>query len=258
MLLKIDRKSLSQWANCSHLSISPLTGAPCTQFSFVCGAFGLSQFRWQAHLPEEEENQLVRSASWKLVDGHTFDAQNKHQVFAVLSQRLCIEPVLVGSEAITLADQSVAHHMRLITGISADRRTFYTYSPSEPILVLGAANILYNTGEVKRLGRVLDTFSKHLCSSGLVEKGLIGELGAWVLLLLARDFATPDESGRGRGPNLLRPIRLLTMIDNLFGQTEWTGINEHRKAYNTAFGTAHVNFTHWIVTKDPLPEMPDR
>jgi hypothetical protein len=177
-------------------------------------------------------------------------------VFAVLSQRLCIEPVLVGSEAIALADQSVAHHMRLITGISADRRTFYTYSPSEPILVLGAANILYNTKEAKRLGRVLDTFSKRLCSSGLVEKGLIGELGARVLLLLARDFATPMEGGRG--PNLLKPIRLLTMIDTLFGQTAWTGIVEHRKAYDNAFEDAHVNFTHWIVTKDPLPEMPDR
>jgi hypothetical protein len=186
---------------------------------------------------------MVQTASWKLINGHIFNAQDIHQVFAVLSQRLCIKPVLVDSEAIALADQSVAHHMRLITDISADRRTFYTYSPSEPILVLGAANILYNTGEVKRLGRVLDTFSKHLCSPGLVEKGLIGELGARVLLLLARDFATPVE-GR-RGPNLLRPVRLLTMIDTLFGQTAWTGIKEHREAYDNAFGTAHVNFTHW-------------
>ena len=177
-------------------------------------------------------------------------------MFAVLSQRLCIETVLVGSEAIALADRSVAHHMRLITGISADRRTFYTYSPSEPILVLGAVNILYNTGDVNRLGRVLDTFSKHLCSSGLVEKGFTGELGARILLLLARDFAAPEE--HGRGPNLLRPVRLLTVIDVLFGKTTWTGTDVHQEAYNEAFKTAHVNFTHWIVTKDPLPEMPDR
>ena len=199
---------------------------------------------------------MVRLASWKLINGHTFDDQDKNQVFAVLSQRLCIKPVLIGSEAIALADQSVAHHMRLITGISADRRTFHTYSPSEPILVLGAINILHNTGDVKRLGRVLDTFSKHLCSAGVVKKGLTGELGAWVLLLLARDFATPVE-GR-RGPNLLRPVRLLAMIDVLFGKTTWPGTDVHREAYDNAFRTAHVNFTHWIVTKDPLPEMPDR
>ena len=198
---------------------------------------------------------MVRFASWKLINGHTFNHLDINQVFAVLSQRLCIEPVLVGSEAIALADRSVAHHMRVITGISADRRTFYTDSPSEPILVLGAVNILYNA-EDKRLGQVLDTFSKHLCSSGLVEKGLIGELGARILLILARDFATPAE--RGRGPNLLRPVRLLAMIDVLFGKTTWTGTDVHREAYNKAFGTAHVNFTHWIVTKDPLPEVPDQ
>src|SRR6202008_356043 len=113
--------------------------------------------------------------------------------------------------AIALADRSVARHMRLITGISADRRTFYTYSPSEPILVLAAANILYNTGDHKSLGRVLDTFSEYLCSSGLVEKGLMGELGVRILLILARDFATPKEGVLG--PNLLRPVRLLAVMD---------------------------------------------
>ena len=198
---------------------------------------------------------MVQFASWKLINGYTFDNQSKDQVFAVLSQRLCIEPVIVGSEAMALADRSVAHHMRLITGISANRRTFHTYSPSEPILVLGAVNILHNTGGSKRWGQVLDTFSKHLCSSGLVEKGLIGELGAQVLLILARDFAT--QAAGGRGPDLLKPVRLLEVIDVLFGKPTWSE-DVHRMAYDEAFRTAHVNFTHWIVTKDPLPEMPDR
>jgi hypothetical protein len=181
-----------------------------------------------------------------------YDHRDTDHVFAVLSQRLCIEPVLVGSEAIELADRSVAYHMGLITGISDDRRTFYTYSPPEPILVLGAVNSLYNTKNDKRFGRVLDTFSKHLCSAGLVEKGLIGELGARILLL-ARDFATRAE--RERVPNLRESVPLLTVIDTLFGNTSWTA--EHRNEYSEAFGTAYVNFTHWIVTKDPLPEMPD-
>ena len=197
---------------------------------------------------------MVQLASWKLINGCTFNDQDITQVFTVLSQRLCIEPVLVGSEAVALADRSVSH-MRLITGISADCRTFYTYSPSEPILVLGAVNILHNTGDVKCLGRVLDTFSKHLYSSGLVEKGLTGELGARILLLLVRDFAAPLERC---GPNLLRPVRLLTVIDVLFGKATWTGTDVHQGAYDKAFGTAKVNFTHWTVTKDPLPEMPDQ
>ena len=255
--LKVNRKSLPQWVICSRLDISPLTGAPCTQFSLVCRACSLSQFRWKAQLIEEDQYEIVRLASLKLRNGKTFDARDKELVFPVLSQRLCIEPILVGSEAIELADRSVAHHMRLITGVSADRRTFHTHSPSEPILVLGAVDILHNTGEAKLLGRVLDTYSKDLCSSGLVEKGLLGEFGARVLLILARDFASLDE--HGHSPNLswlLKPVHLLKVIDTLLDKT-WAGTDD-REAYNKAFETAHVNFTHWVVTKDPLPEIPDQ
>ena len=198
---------------------------------------------------------MVRLASLKLTNGKTLNASNINHVFVVLSQRLCIEPVLVGSKAIALADESVAEHTRVITGISADRQIFYTHSPSEPILVLGAVNILHSTGKAKRLRWVLDTFSRHLCSSGLVEKGLIGELGARILLMLARDFATVDESWPG--PNLLKPVRLLKVIDTLLKET-WAGSNDYREAYDKAFRTAHVNFTRWIVTKDPLLEMPDQ
>ena len=226
------------------------------QFSFVCRACSLSQFRWKAQLPEDRDNKLVETASLKLVNGEDFDDQKKDHVFAVLSQRLCIEPVVEESKAFGLADRSVAHHMRLITGISEDHRTFYTYSPSEPILVLGATNLWYNIRDVKRLGRVLNTFSKRLCMFRLVKKGLIGELGARVLLMLARDFATIEEPWRS--PNVLRLIPLLKVIDALFGNETWTGSDAYREAYQKAFATAYVNFTHWIVTKDPLPEKPDQ
>ena len=146
--------------------------------------------------------------------------------------------------------------MRLITGISTDCQTFYMYSPSEPILILGAVNILYNIKDVKCLGQVLDTFNKQLCSSGLVGKGLTGELGAQILLLLACDFVAPVD--HLRGPNLLRPVRLLTVIDVLYSKTTWAGTNGCQKAYDKAFGTAYVNFIHWVMTKDPLLEMPDQ
>ena len=136
MFLKINRKSWLQSVNCSHLNILPLTGAPCTQFSFVCRACSLSQFRWKAQLPEDRDNKLVETASLKLVNGEDLDDQKKDHVFVVLSQQLCIKLVIEELKAFGLADRSVAHHMRLITGISEDHRTFYTYSPSKPILVL--------------------------------------------------------------------------------------------------------------------------
>src|SRR5260370_33870128 len=159
----------------------------------LCGGCRLLHIRWKALLPDEETGDTVRTASLKLTNAVEFDPKNKDHVFAVLSQRVCIEPVLVGSEAIGLADRSVAHHMRLITGISDDRRIFYTYSPSEPILVLGAVNNLYNTRDAKRSRLVVDTLSNHLCSSGLVEKGHTGELAALILLIFAPDFAAPKK-----------------------------------------------------------------
>jgi hypothetical protein len=209
--------------------------------------------RWHASLSVQRGDEMVRLASAKLTNGTPFDAKDRNHVFAVLSQRLCLEPVLAGAEAIKLADRSVAHHMRLLTGFSANHAIFYTQSPSEPVLVLGAINILYNHNDPKRLGNVLDTFSNDLCRSGLVDKGNLGELAARILLLLARDYAAPAE---GSGRNFLKPVPLLEVIHKLFGKDMWGGVNQGR--FEDAFRNAHVNFTHWIVTKDPLPEVPDQ
>ena len=73
-----------------------------------------------------------------------FNSEDVDHVLAVLSQRLCVDPVLAKTETIGLTDRSVqvANHMRLFTGVSDDRRALYTYSPSEPALVLGAVDII--------------------------------------------------------------------------------------------------------------------
>ena len=217
----------------------------------------LIHIRWKALCPssDDERQSFVDLASVKLINSvFSFNPSDIHQVFAVLSQRLCLEPVLVASEAIKLADHSVANHMRVITGISDDRRTFHTYSPSEPILVLGAINLMYVGMEKSHWGCALDTFTKKLCSAGLVEKGLIGELAARLLLILARDDAAPK--GRNFVPNLLEPVSLIDVLDALFGNKTWA--DKYRSNYEGAFSTAYVNFTHWILTKDPLPEDPDQ
>jgi len=189
----------------------------------------------------------------KLTNGEAFDASEKNHVFAVVSQRLCLDPVLAGTEAIRLADSSVAHHMRLLTGFSDNHSMFYTHSPSEPILVLGAIDALYAADDPNRLGRVLDTLSIKLCSAGLVDRGLLGELSARLLLLIARDFVAPVEQRRR---NYLKPVRLMDVLSKLFGTTTWAG--ENQMGFEHAFANAYVNFTHWIVTRDPLPEKPSR
>jgi hypothetical protein len=193
----------------------------------------------------------VNLASLKILNGEVFDEKNANHVFAVLSQRLCLDPVLACAEAIQLADRSVAHHMRLITGFSDDHSVCYTHSPSEPVLVLGAIDILYSAPP-KRLGKVLSTLTHDLCRAGLVDKGVLGELGARILLLTARDYAAPTKPFR----NLLEPVRLLVFIEKLFGTTEWGGSDQGK--FDSAFADAYVNFTHWIVTKEALPEQPSR
>ena len=184
----------------------------------------------------------------KLANGQPLSASDKHQVFAVLSQRLCLDPTLSGSEAVELADCSVAYHMRLLTGFSDDGALFYTHSPSEPILALGSGSIWYNQGLPNYLQDSLLTLSEDLCSAGLVEKGIMGELAARVLLLVARDFTAPKHIC---GRDLLKPVRLLDFLDTLFGNKKWAGSD--RLTFDTAFADAYVNFTHWIVTKDPRP-----
>ena len=194
---------------------------------------------------------MINFASSKLRNGERFKATDRHHVFAVLSQRLCLDPVMAAPEAIELADRSVAHHMRLLTGFSPHSDTFYTHSPSEPVLVMGSIDILYNTQEPDRLQHVLNTLSTELCGAGLIEKGILGELGARTLLLIARDFAAPLHSSRG-GRNLLKPVPLMHFLDTLFGKDIF-GPSDRQK-FEKAFGNAYVNFTHWISTRDSLPE----
>jgi hypothetical protein len=195
---------------------------------------------------------MIALASWKLRNGEAFRATDKDHVFAVLSQRLCLDPVIAASEAIKLAERSVAHHMRLLTGFSTNTERFYTHSPSEPILVMGSIDILHNTLHPDRLRHVLSTLSHDLCSAGLIEKGVLGELGARTLILIARDFAAPPHS---RSRNLLKPVPLLHFLDTLFGRDIFTSTD--RPKFDNAFGVAHVNFTHWISTRDSIPERPN-
>ncbi|KAF8343352.1 hypothetical protein F5887DRAFT_1212486 [Amanita rubescens] len=208
---------------------------------------------WSALLPEETPGEIISLASWQLRNGEPFRPTDRDHVFAVLSQRLCLEPVPGASEAIKLGDHSVARHMRILTGISTNDDTSYTHSPSEPILVMGSIDILYNTSKPDRLRRVLDTLGRDLCGVGLVEKGVLGELGARILILIARDFAAPLYSSRG-GRNLLKPIPLLYFLHTLFGRDIFTGSDQSK--FNSPFGMAHVNFTHWISTQDFIPEKP--
>ncbi|KAF8491535.1 hypothetical protein JB92DRAFT_1266106 [Gautieria morchelliformis] len=214
---------------------------------------------WGAHLHESPKEEVLAKACLKLISGSVFRPDNKDQVFAVLSQRMCLDPVL-SQEAIELADRSVSHHMRLLTGYSTKEPIFHTHSPSEPVLALAACEIMYRDG-LKNHVPMCHTLTQSLCSAGLVERGLMGELGARLLLLLARDLTVLNKN---KVQGLLKPalweefpkpVELLQMLETLLGKN-WAG--EKASAFNDAFGEAYVNFTHWMMTEEALPEEPDR
>ena len=215
----------------------------------------LTYCRWNAQFNEgEEEDALVALAALKLTSGCDFDFNNKYQVLAVLSQLLCVEPTLGNSEVTKLAVQSVAAHMRFLTGFSSDGTKLYTYCPSEPLLALGAFTLLRREEDSGFLGKVLNTFNSQLCEAGLVEEGLLGELASRLLLLVARDMAAPTKP-KAPGRDLLKPVLLMDFLDKLFNGT-WC--RTHRDDFETAFGSTYVNFTHWILTRDSLPEEPTK
>src|SRR5262245_29214084 len=176
--------------------------------------------RWYAQLQHMPASQVLGSAMVQLTTGEDFNVHNRNHVFAVLSQRFCLEPALACSEAIELADRSVSHHMRLITGFSINQASFYTHTPSEPTLVLAAISLLYK-GDSKRYPASLAKLSHDMCSAGLIEKGLSGELAARILLLTARDYASSKDSFPF---GFVKPIRLLSVFDKLFGTPgTWAG-----------------------------------
>jgi hypothetical protein len=110
---------------------------------------------------------------------------------------------------------------------------------------------------------IINTLNQELCAAGLIEKGLVGELAARALLLIARDYATlalvdsgspPAASGVTVGssslplatPDLLIPVNVFSFLHHLLGQP--------LPLLDSAFDGTYVNFTHWILTRDSLPE----
>ena len=207
-------------------------------------------YRWYSQFLKGQD-WLVELAGLKLTKGR-FKPTDKDHVLAILSQRISVDTVLVCSEALQLADRGVANHMSLM-GISYEQRTFQTNAPSELMLALAAARLLYTENTV--LGTVLDTFNHNLCEAGLVEKGHLGELAARILLTVARDLAAPKKSFAS-DRDLLQPVPLMGFLDKLFGDNEWC--ITHRNDFDKSFKDTYTNFTHWIVTKDPLPEDPSQ
>ena len=134
----------SQWVNCEGLTFYPnmVDRCMCTVSSWKDTH---QHIRWRAHYSEESDIELIAIAARKLIVRNIFNPDNKYETFSVLSKRICLKPVMATSESKDFVDRAIAHHMRLFTGYSLKPYNCFSYSPSEPLLALGAAKLLYDT-----------------------------------------------------------------------------------------------------------------
>jgi hypothetical protein len=61
------------------------------------------------------------------------------------------------------------------------------------------------------------------------------------------------EDAASRKWDILKLVPLLAFFDQLFGVKTWCG-----EDFRNTFLTAYVNLTHWVVTTDALPMVPDK
>jgi hypothetical protein len=87
-----------------------------------------------------------------------------------------------------LASDLIASHMRVCVYINEHRDYLYNFSPSEPVLVEAATQLLYE--ETQRGDKLMMVMLKHLYEHlrfGLVDGGPRGEFIARIVLLMAAD-----------------------------------------------------------------------
>jgi hypothetical protein len=164
--------------------------------------------------------------------------------------------------------------MRLLVGVSDDRRLLFTGSPSEPILALAAASLLHEDQD--DLWKALRTLNRML-SGGELSRGTFGELAGRMIVILARDFGTRgDETLRpmfdanlAKGVDLLMPITVKDFIDNMLHPVPWYQIGARGstsmenpdaklqaayKAIVATVGEAVINLVQFVRTLDDLPK----
>ncbi|KAJ7212139.1 hypothetical protein GGX14DRAFT_564621 [Mycena pura] len=185
-----------------------------------------------------KEYHLLQAAKMKLFCGVSFDPEFDAHIFALFTQRICLE--LSPTQASQLIEvKAVEKHLRMATGIHAGR--LITSCPSEPILALAAANAVKETSVLKKATeKLIDLVSKHH-----MDRGFEGELYSRLVLIMARDSATTgglyDETNFS-----LRSVTLNAMLGALL-KDEAQGAELNKLLKKKSFGkNIHLTFTHWV------------
>ncbi|KZO90870.1 hypothetical protein CALVIDRAFT_542328 [Calocera viscosa TUFC12733] len=209
---------------------------------------------WHAYMGENDGHDLLSQGIMKLLCGHDEDWYlNRDIVLALFSSIIAVDIIRNTADAAKLASDAVAKHMRVFDGLQELPLGYKTHAPSEPVLAL-CANALLFAEKGKHFRRAFGTFVEALCRGNLIPRGDLGELGARLILLAARMEAVPEEAppdptsvpaNKHRNPTY---VSLPDFLKQLLGEA---GIET---GFVDAFQGCYVNFTHFIVTEQALPE----
>jgi hypothetical protein len=178
---------------------------------------------------------------------------------AVLCQRFSLEIMFDAKDPVSFLDESVASHMRYLISTSEERTWRYTSYP--------AAQVMWD-GRIG-LGNALHILVNKI-EAGLIDAGEFGELISRFLLLLSRDLTAihayrirltdPLKTSvsnyrefpqyphsKGYFP-YLRPVRVLDVLDTLFGPT-WC---EQDSTIRSDFERAWMSASSWLTVTDEL------
>lgn len=235
-------------------------------------------YRWNACLssvnPYETPADLINLARTKLLRAQKYSNYSLDERAAVLSLRILLDVKPTRTKTNAFLAKQVASHMRVVHSVEADLSIMHTSSPSEPILVEAAANIMqgqaHKSEKIDAIATLCEIFDQ-----GHMEAGKAGELITRLFLTLARDKATRCEHAQHlRNPGDFafwhRPVTLKGFLEALLSpdafQAVWNTypVNIPRRVRGSdskdppaawrpmkeAFGRAVVNFTHWSQAMD--------
>jgi hypothetical protein len=184
-------------------------------------------------------------ASEKLFSDQGFRPDQEDHVFAAFGVRVGLE-IGVGEGSERLGMEAVRRHLRILEAV-VDSMVITT-SPPEPMLAI-AATMAMNYSEETYKTALWTLLDKLILKGIVLDRGLLGELSSRLLLLRARDKATPGcvNLDPVRRQPMVWPIQLSTFLETLLGDT--LGLRGNDKD-NIRFellqeaSSVWINFTH--------------
>ncbi|KAJ7642745.1 hypothetical protein DFH06DRAFT_606247 [Mycena polygramma] len=179
----INQTSLPPWF---YLPFDPyLAGRPITPT--ISAALKLQEIKqygrplWRIYT----DGEVLPAAQMKLLGASGLMDFDESQIFSLYSQRICLH-LNPSASSHKLEVMAVESHLRQATGIHGGM--LLTTCPSEPILALAAATAINSSPECARntTQALVALITKYQ-----VDRGLEGELYARLIMVMARDAATP-------------------------------------------------------------------